>query len=136
MDKFIAQLQDECGYSDESGDISELIEYKNALEDIVTAMRARSIPELWSEISSHPDFAGGTVFTRDDVAEVAFEPEDGWDEDAAVPVDAVTPRMLELSVDAIDNFIFSGAWSWRDAVRENIDADRVREAALNAHKEA
>lgn len=96
----------------------------------------QDIRDLWHAIQAHPDFAGGTVFTREDVAEVAFEPEDGWEEDAALPLEEVTPRMLELSVDAIDNFIFSGAWSWRDAVRENIDAERVREAALKAHTEA
>lgn len=80
------------------------------------------IRELWSEIQSHPDYCGGTVFTREDVADVLFEPEDGWD-DGPTPDDVarVTDAMQSQAIDAIDAYVFAGAWTWRDALREVVD---------------
>lgn len=42
----IEKLQEDCGYSDEDGDISSLIEYKNALEDIAASIPLGDIQAL------------------------------------------------------------------------------------------
>lgn len=82
-----------------------------------------SIHELFGRIREHPDFCGGTVFTTEDVAEAIFEPEDGWGGEKW-PEDEkhrITPEIQSQAIHLIDSYIFNGAYSWRDALRENIE---------------
>lgn len=82
---------------------------------------SESIHELFAKVRKHPEYAGGTIFIREDIAEALFEPEGGWgsgptDEDVA----KVTEEMRKQAISIIGAFIFEGAYSWADALRDNI----------------
>ena len=80
------------------------------------------IYELWEELRNHPDFAGGAVFTRQDVAHAFFMPE-GDLEILPTPeqVASITDKMLRQSRTTIDSYIFWGTYSWTEALRDNVD---------------
>jgi hypothetical protein len=85
-----------------------------------------SIHALFQRVTEHPDFAGGTIFTRADVADALFMPDDGWGGwSTSVPDEAsiarVTEDMLIDAAEIIDDYIFGGPYSWREALRDNID---------------
>lgn len=87
-----------------------------------------TIYELWQQIMAHPDYAGGTLYTRADVAEAAWryehrddeEPPDDYEElDASEREQreaSVTAAELESYADIIQNLIYGDyAYSAQDA---------------------
>jgi hypothetical protein len=83
-----------------------------------------NIHDLWQKICDHPDFAGGTVFTRQDVADAIYEPQDGW-KDGEAPqelVDRLTSEQISAAVEAIRSYIFDEELfdTWRDAFRRRV----------------
>jgi hypothetical protein len=82
--------------------------------------RQPSIDELWQQIQKHPDFAGGALFTTEELIESFFEPEDGWPEGEPTPEDMlkhrslVTEELRSWFIEVIENHIFGQ--SWREAV--------------------
>jgi hypothetical protein len=83
-----------------------------------------TINELWERVRSHPDFAGGTVFTRQDVADAIYEPQEGWKDEQAPRdlVDGLTTRQISAAVEAIRSYIFDEqlSYTWRDALRARV----------------
>ena len=69
-----------------------------------------SIHDLFTKVREHPDFAGGTVFVREDVA-TALD----------VPAESVTPAMLMDAQKIIENYIFGGIYGWTEALADNIE---------------
>lgn len=93
-----------------------------------------NIHDLFKVVKDHPDFAGGAIFTREDVAGVLFEPDGGWEDDdpgdpaegSSVPHDLVakvTPADLISAQEAIEAFIFEGSYTWRDAISDRVKFD-------------
>lgn len=85
--------------------------------------KQETIDELWQRIREHPDFAGGTVFTREDVADVIYEPKEGWAGRRAPSelVDGLTDAQIAAAVEAIRSFLFEPLiYTWREALRENV----------------
>lgn len=76
-----------------------------------------SIHELFRQVEQHPDFAGGTVFVREDVFDAIFA-RDGV---AEYRPEMVTDDILEQSRRIINNFIFEGIYTWADALSENME---------------
>jgi hypothetical protein len=78
-----------------------------------------TISSLWSKICSHPDYVGGTVFTRFDVARVlSGEFESVEQEDAAAA--AVTDEQLAIAQNFSDNYFFD-RYLWFDLLRAEFD---------------
>lgn len=83
-----------------------------------------SIHDLFQKVREHPDFAGGTVFTREDVAEALMRGHDDPRYDAAdlkMKAAALTADQLHQSDKAIENYIFQGAYSWTEAIQDNVE---------------
>ena len=66
-----------------------------------------NIHDLFSQVREHPDFAGGTVFVRDDVADALH-----------IQAHEITDEQMYEARKAIENYIFNGAYSWTDALRD------------------
>lgn len=84
------------------------------------------IHDLFEKVRNHPDFAGGTIFTREDVAVALFEPEAGWSLDKDITGDMlarVTPKVLKEAERVIYNWIFDGSYDWAEALRNNVSID-------------
>jgi hypothetical protein len=83
-----------------------------------------SINDLWQNVREHPDFAGGTVFTRQDVADSVYEPPGGWNGGQASPelVSRLTDEQVSAAIEAIRSFIFDEQLehTWRDALRRGV----------------
>ena len=80
-----------------------------------------SIYTLFAHVTEHPDFAGGTIWTREDVADAIFTPDEGWDEVPDSATAAVTDDMLRQSQGILEAYIFEGGYSWREALKDNIE---------------
>lgn len=59
--------------------------------------QSEDINELFDRVRKHPDYAGGTIWTREDVADALFEPPGGWGEErpTAADIARVTPEMAK-----------------------------------------
>jgi len=72
-------------------------------------MSEELIHDAFDRLCEHPDFAGGAIFTREDVAHALFEPADGGngrgptDEDIA----RVTDDIVEQAVSVIHDYIWA-----------------------------
>lgn len=83
-----------------------------------------SIHELMQRVREHPDFAGGTVFVREDVAYALFGDEADEDPDLEPEIVArVTDAMLQESQKVIEHWIFEGVYGWDEAMRDNIEVE-------------
>ena len=81
-----------------------------------------SIHDLFAQVREHPDFAGGTIFTREDVAYALFAGEDDDVEDVTPEMLAkVTDDHLRQSQNVMSNYIFEGSYSWSEAMRDCIE---------------
>lgn len=81
-----------------------------------------SIHDLFQAVREHPDYAGGTVFTREDVAGAVFGDDDG--EYTPADVERVTPAMLAEAAKVIENWIMGDSvYTWSDALRENVTVE-------------
>jgi len=91
-----------------------------------------TIFELWMQVVNHPDYAGGTVFTRTDVADALFEPDGGWPEGRPNESDVarVTESMRKQADHLIWTYLFDGLWDWREEMREYVRD----ETALEPHE--
>lgn len=80
-----------------------------------------SIHDLFDAVRNHPDFAGGTVWTRTDVADALAGAEE-FETFGATPeqVAAVTVEQLRESIKTLENYIFEGIYSWDEAIRDNV----------------
>lgn len=87
------------------------------------------IYELWTEITNHPDFAGGAVFTREQVAHALFEPDTLWPDPARPESMAgVTEEVMHSARIATEVYIHRQIYTWQEAIRENVPylVDRLR----------
>lgn len=81
-----------------------------------------SIHDLFQAVREHPDYAGGTVFTREDVAGAVFGDDDG--DYTPADVERVTPAMLAEAAKVIENWIMGDSvYTWSDALRENVTVE-------------
>lgn len=86
-------------------------------------MSDESIYDLWRRIASHPDFAGGTIFTRDDVAAALFN------NDADDPLNVTPEQVAQVTDDMVrqarrvtDNWIGAdGGYSWAEAIQDLVE---------------
>jgi hypothetical protein len=67
------------------------------------------ISSLWAKICSHPDFAGGTVFTREDVAKTLYG-EFETDEQEREAAAAVTDDQLGIAQAFSDDYFDASEW--------------------------
>lgn len=85
---------------------------------------SETVYDLWAKVQEHPDFAGGTIFTREDVAHALMGPDAELTElPGPDDIARVTEENMRTARDTIDNLIFAGVgYSWSEALRENLDA--------------
>jgi hypothetical protein len=81
-----------------------------------------NIHDLWKEIREHPQFAGGTVFTRQDVADAIYEPQEDWKDEGAPRelAEGLTSEQISAAENTIRSYIFDSIYTWRDALRDNV----------------
>jgi hypothetical protein len=86
------------------------------------------IHTLFRAVKEHPDFAGGTIFTRDDVAHALYD-DDG---DVCAPPEEARARVTEAqmieSAEVIEAWIFNHSYDWTEAMRDLIESDREARA--------
>ena len=73
-------------------------------------MEIENIYDLMAKVRAHPHYVYGTVFTRDDVADV-FGIEDA----------DVTETMLSQSEVALKSWAERSSFGWAEAITENVD---------------
>ncbi len=73
---------------------------------------------LFAKVRSHPDFAGGTIFTRSDIAS-ALCADDG--EPSSEQVAALTDEVREAAEQILADFIFASPYTWRQALRDSLN---------------
>lgn len=78
------------------------------------------IHELFEQVRSHPDYAGGTIWTREDVAEALFVPEESWGEvrPSEAEVAQVSQEAAARAASVLHDWIFEAIYSWREAIRD------------------
>lgn len=86
------------------------------------------ILDLWKKVREHPDYAGGTIFIRDDLAaalKMHRAPEEDWfagmDDISEEEVGAVTDEEMAASRSITDNYLANSGYSWYEAIADNID---------------
>jgi hypothetical protein len=79
------------------------------------------IYDLWEAVQKHPDFAGGAVFTREQVAHALFEPDGLWPDPARPEsVARVTEEILHSARVTTEAYIHRQIYTWQEAIRENV----------------
>jgi hypothetical protein len=71
-----------------------------------------TILSLWLQICNHPEFAGGTVFTRTDVALALADkaPREWSDEEERAATAAVTEEQLGIAQAFSDDYFDAAMW--------------------------
>ena len=77
------------------------------------------IHTLFRKVREHPDFAGGTIWTREDLAGALF------DELTEETIAQITPEQLEVARDVTESWLFEGAYGWDEAMLDNVPLDNV-----------
>lgn len=121
-------LRDLAANADDEGEYHTLLAEAARLDAGNTHPEATSssIHDLFAAVRNHPDFAGGTVFTRDDVAG-ALEIDEGQ----------VTPEMLGEAADTIGRWLEGGSYGWHEALRDHVSrpADAVDPFVGNTYRD-
>lgn len=74
-------------------------------------MPDETIYELDFRLREHPDYAGGTTFTKDDVAEALFDGD----------TEKVTPDVLQHTREVLYEWIFIQPIGWMEWLREYVN---------------
>jgi hypothetical protein len=85
-----------------------------------------TISSLWLQIYNHPEFAGGTVFTRTDVALALADkaPREWSDEEERAATAAVTEEQLGTAL-AFSDYYFD-ATMWYELLRARLEDEARR----------
>lgn len=84
---------------------------------------ASHLHDLWRAVTEHPDFAGGRIWIREDIAVALYnsQAEYPWDVSPEQHA-AVTDDMVCQSRRVIDNWIDAdGGYGWMDAMQDLIE---------------
>ena len=76
-----------------------------------------SIHDLFRKVQEHPDYAGGAIFVREDVA-TGLHP---WEDPTPELVASITDEQLEQAKTTINSYIFNGTYTWATAIFENVE---------------
>ena len=74
---------------------------------------------LWSAICDHPDYAGGSVWNREDVAGAIYhnEEDDPFDHASEEEIASISDKQMQEARNVTDNWLgASGGYSWYDAI--------------------
>lgn len=127
-DRHIEDLR--TGADGDAATLGTVLEYlRQAVDEVVDVARALgvstgSIHDEFARVRNHPDFAGGAVWSTQDVADALLARDADFETEAG-DASTVTEEQREQSIKAMEHYIFSGIYGWDDAMRDNVDAPSV-----------
>lgn len=98
---------------------------------------------IYREMAEHPDYCGGTFWTKEDLARAIYKLDQDDDEPpTAKQIASITEEMRQLAIKTTENYVFRD-YSWADALEdcgvlslhENAESDRESAQVEQDHRD-
>jgi hypothetical protein len=91
---------------------------------LTTKAKPVAISTLWTAICDHPDYAGGSVWSREDVAGALYhnEEDDSYEHVTPEELDSVSESQMRQARNTTESWLGAdGGYSWVDAINDLVD---------------